>query len=711
MSRTKVDAYQRETKTFSLCLARGSLAYGYTIAYQRAEWLVCDFLLLVPRQLNIVKIELVWANKRAEYSEAGDMHTHKRWLNRKALWATIGLIGCLLVPSFSSLSQTKTQKGVTAERAEERKTDIDANATEAQRRIFAASTVISLATEARSYKDLTLRPGVLARAADALWEADNATARALFIRAWEAAEAADADDSTISPKIKDTKLAAQISALKKMGGRDLRVDVLSLASRRDRALGEQLLAKMKSEIARASDDATNRRRSWDVYSGPEASLKRLLVANNLLAAGEIAAAVEFAAPALTEVNAHSIGFLSQLRTEDASVADKIFADLLARVEVDPMADANTISGLSSYAFTPGFYIVFRFDGSGTWTQPEGPIVAPNLDSALRARFFNVAANVLLRPLPPPDQDFSSCGRRGRLKIITRLLPLFEQYMPETSAALRSQLTVPEAQNIDGGGPLLTDGIKSETNSGEIGDIEERLNRARTVEERDQIYAAAASKFAPTGDKRAREFAGNIDNSQFRTEILNYVDFESIKIAIREKNGAEVARLARTGELTHAQRSWSYTQAARLLLKSDRDLALQLLQKAVDEAENLGASDPDASFALINIANQFLTIDRSRVWELFNKTIKFANATEDFTGDDIRMPNRSMIATKNGVRFVKLPDSDFNFSRVLRALAEDDLFRSIELVKTFKYDAPRAYATLAIAKAILDKPRATTAAKN
>lgn len=709
--RTKVDGDQREAGG-SLRPGRGTWRQVTTICLPaHPKWLICDFLVTRSPVNSIVTVEAAWQTNGSNNAEAGDMHTPKRRVNRKVLWRTIGLMGCLLVLSSSSLSQTKPQNRVAAKRPEERKTDIDANATEAQRRIFATSMVISLATEARSYKDLVLRTRVLARAADVLWDADRVTARALFVRAWEAAESADADDSTISPKVSDKKLAARISALKKLNGHDLRVDVLSLVSRRDRALAEQLLAKLKSDSARASEDAMNTRRSWDVYSGPEASLKRLVVANKLLAAGETAAAVEFAALALTDVSAHSIGFLSQLRAKDPRVADKIFADLLARVDVDPLADANTISGLSSYAFTPGFYIVFRSDGTGSWMQPDGPIVAPDLDPALRAQFFNVAANVLLRPLPPLDQDFSSCGRRGRLKIITRLLPLFEQYMREAGPALRSQLTAPEGRNINVAEPLLMEGINSENNSGEIGDIEKRLGRARNVDERDQIYADEAAALAPTGDKRARELAGSIDDSQLRTKTLNYVDLESVKFAIREKNGAEVARLAGTGELTHMQRSWSYTQAARLLLESDHDLALLLLQKAVDEAERLGASDSDASFALINVANQFLAIDRPRVWELLNKTIKFANATEDFTGDDIRMPKWSMIATRNGARFVSLPDGYFNFSRVLRGLAEDDLIRSIELAKTFQYDGPRAYATLAIAKAVLDKPQATTTAKN
>lgn len=88
------------------------------------------------------------------------MHLRKRLLNGKQWWRTIGLVTCLLVLSFSSLSQTQTRT-VTEERADVGKTSVDANATEVQRRAFATSIVISLATDARSYKDLALRPRVL----------------------------------------------------------------------------------------------------------------------------------------------------------------------------------------------------------------------------------------------------------------------------------------------------------------------------------------------------------------------------------------------------------------------------------------------------------------------------------------------------------------------------------------------------------------------
>src|ERR1051326_1567920 len=482
------------------------------------------------------------------------MCTFERLLKCKVVWRTSGSVACLLVLSFSVLPQSESRNRGVVELRKEQNRLIDANAVETQRRAFAVSTVISLATEARSYKDLALRTRVLARAADTLWDADNITARALFSRAWDAAETGDEEGATIYTK---DNPPTTVIGLRKMSGRDLRVEVLTLVSRRDKKFGEQLLAKLTSEDQSQTNTEQSAGTVSNVFSGPENSLKRLLVAEKLLADDQVSSARDFAAPALSEVNARSIDFLSQLRIKDATLADKIFAELLGRVEVDPMSDANTVSGLSSYAFTPGFYIVFWPDGHSTWTQPEEPTVTPNLDKALRARFLQFAGSVLLRPVPPPDQDLTSCGRRGRLKVITRLLPLFEQYAPDTATALRAQLSAKEGRNIDANEALLTEGIKPENNGGQIVDIEDQLGRAKSSAERDQINAAAAAKLAVIGNKRAREVADSIDDTKLRAQVRNYVDFELIKFAIRTKNATEVAQLAGAGELSHIQRSWCY----------------------------------------------------------------------------------------------------------------------------------------------------------
>jgi len=148
----------------------------------------------------------------------------------------------------------------------------------------------------------------------------------------------------------------------------------------------------------------------------------------------------------------------------------------------------------------------------------------------------------------------------------------------------------------------------------------------------------------------------------------------------------------------------------LLIDSQHERALDLLQEAIDEARRIDAADSDRAFALVSITNQMLTADRPRAWDLLIEAVKAANSAEDFTADDVWMPKRSMLVTRSGTRFSRMPDEDFNFSRVLRPLVQEDLVRSVELSKGFKYDAPRANATLAIARAILEKPPANSARK-
>ena len=132
---------------------------------------------------------------------------------------------------------------------------------EDERRTLAISLVISLADEARSYPDLALRPRVLARSADTLWNADNTTARALFRRAWEAAERGDAEEVTV--KTKDNP-PPMVIALRRSSGRDLRSEVLSLVARRDQTLGEEFLTKLKKENEREIDDSKNARRLREI---------------------------------------------------------------------------------------------------------------------------------------------------------------------------------------------------------------------------------------------------------------------------------------------------------------------------------------------------------------------------------------------------------------------------------------------------------------
>src|SRR5258705_2204832 len=157
----------------------------------------------------------------------------------------------------------------------------------AQRRIFAVPLVTSLAAEARSYRDRALRPRVLARAADALGDADKDAALLLFRRAWEAAEAGDADDLYL--KSTTDGAPAVVLAIVKRSGRDLRSEVLVSVGRRDRTLAEEFLTKLKDEIKRESADSRNDAQTTNYsWTNSEAEAKRLYLASRFFVDGEVA---------------------------------------------------------------------------------------------------------------------------------------------------------------------------------------------------------------------------------------------------------------------------------------------------------------------------------------------------------------------------------------------------------------------------------------
>ncbi len=86
----------------------------------------------------------------------------------------------------------------------------------------------------------------------------------------------------------------------------------------------------------------------------------------------------------------------------------------------------------------------------------------------------------------------------------------------------------------------------------------------------------------------------------------------------------------------------------------------------------------------------------RAWEIIGEAVKEANRLEEFTGENtIHFP----MMTDSGARFL-IGGENFSLSNIFRALAKDDLYRAVEVAKSFKYEAPRATVTLAIASSIL-----------
>ena len=136
--------------------------------------------------------------------------------------------------------------------------------------------------------------------------------------------------------------------------------MLRLAARRDRKLGEELLGKLTADKKEEATEAADRARS-NMFETPEAITQRLNLARQLLDS-DVERSIQFADPALMTVTRDGIDYLSYLREKNAVAADRRYAALLARARGDARTDANTISLLTSYLFTPHIFV--QFSGGG-----------------------------------------------------------------------------------------------------------------------------------------------------------------------------------------------------------------------------------------------------------------------------------------------------------------------------------------------------------
>jgi hypothetical protein len=571
-----------------------------------------------------------------------------------------------------------------------------------ERRSKARSLLVALSSDARTFHDETLRARSLARIADALWQADAEQGRLLFRKAWEAAEVADIES--------DKKLQEEIRQQKtRTGGGyainlppNVRREVLRLAARHDRVLGEEFLEKLRIQKLEAGVSATekpNPNRLSDALG------QRLSVANELLQNGEIERAVQFAEPVLANVTMETVNFLVQLREKNSNIADTRYAAMIAGSNNNPQADANTVSLLSSYIFTPGLYIVFS--GNGTSSSQMSSTIAPAaVTSELRNVFFQTAAAILLRPLPAPGQpDQSSSGLDGKYLVIKRLLPFFEYSAPPGIVeSLRGHMSALNAIVSDGARRYdedsLNRGMRAErTAADREQSLLDRIDRAKTSADRDALYIELAGLVGRTGDMRARDFVSKVEDTELRKQAQAYTDASLAMYFVDKKMPDQALEMAHKGELTQLIKTWTLAESAKLLAKTDKDKAQEVADEAATEARRLEVSDPNLPRALMAVANALKVIEPARAWDATFDAVKAANSAEGFTGEDGELVLKFQSKAQSSVHTNDVPD--FDLEGMFKDLALQDYDRAVELARGFQGEGPRAVATIAIARAILE----------
>ena len=569
------------------------------------------------------------------------------------------------------------------------------------RRMNAVSLLTNLAEDARNFRDPSLRVRVQARVADALWKADETRARQLFRRAWEELEtfekggARKPDGATL--KGTEGKNQAFISAA------NLRGELLRLASLRDRKLAEEFLEKLNDQ---AESDATNAATTsaTSPLEMSDSETSRMELAQQLLGGGYAERAQELAGPVLNRVTEQTVRFLSTLRLRNPEAADNQFASLLTRVSADPSADAITISFLSSYVFSPLFFVSVTREGFTNSSRYGTPLPAPELSPALRAAFFRTAAQILLRQLPPEELDRTAAGRPGTYFTILRLLPLFERFAPDYVPRLRvqlSSLSVPVYSEVfnPNTNQHLTEGLTA--NKKVPDDVPEQLDlsKAKNASERDSIYVNAALNAAAKGDERARDYADKIDDTDLRQQARAYTDFLLLTAALEAEQPEKALRLARSDYLSTFQRAWALTQVARLFKKKEPARAVELLTEPRRSPPH-NDTPPTRIRALTAIASQMYDIDLQRTWEIANEVVRAANSSKTFSGEDSRMGVR--LKVKESLTEKSFSAPDINLSALFGRLAKDDMYVAVSTAQNLAAEGPRAAALISIARAVLEE---------
>jgi len=608
-------------------------------------------------------------------------------MNRFCLSIFVGAsLGFFAQPGSAQSPAAQVKAAINNSGKNKSEVNAEADRVAKERRAQARSLLISLASDARSFRDLALRARSLARIGDALWSVDAEQGRTLFRKAWEGAEAGDREN--------------QERLVNGQWPPNLRSEILKLVARRDRLLAEEFLQKLKADQQETKAEHSE----IDPWKLADAAEQRLGLARELLRTGDIENALEFADPVLGSVTISTVDFLSELRDKDPPAADRRYAAMLATTSTNMRADPNSISLLSSYIFTPHLYVI----ASG-YEMPSSYFPPASVGQQLRLAFFHTAAGVLLRPQPTLEKDLSTLEMVAKYRVLKRLMPLFEQYAPsEITEAMRSQFQalitqVSEDVRQEENDWLQKGLIPEKSLADQEQPLLDEIERARTSNERDALYLKLALLALSKDDVKARDYVSKIEQSEYRKWVQAWVDACLAVNAIKKKKVDIALVLARTGELTHMQRLWTLTETAKLLTKTNRDRATSLLDDATAEAGRIESADLDRPRGLLAIANALKLLEPSRAWDVAFDAVRAANSTDGFTGED-GVLDLGLGLFSIGNRTYAAPD--FDVEGIFTSLATDDYQRAVQLARGFQGEAPRANATIAIARSVLNKKNAS-----
>jgi hypothetical protein len=642
------------------------------------------------------------------------------------------LAACALLSSSNAFTQ-RNNKRTPAPTAQTKRQRADSTRRAARVR-EAVNALLETADAARAIEDLDERTRILTLSADALWPADETSARTLFRRAWETATDADraAREESVASFSARVGFGAVVQAAPLSNYPTTRFQVLSKLAVRDPRLAETFLREMldgaeeKSEKNADQTRESRRRQSvWREMS--DAGRSRLALASSLVNQGKYQSAAAVAAPLVDEgASGDLMQFLVRLRLVLPAEVDALYLRLLQRTGADPQADANDVLLLSSLVVSPKLLVVVDDEGAVALrptayrTDAEG-FPWPEVQPRVREAFFQLAATVFLRSAQAAEGNSATLHKLPLYFAIGRMLPFFERdapvFVPElniryNSLAVEMNAKIPDSLSAEMSRRSLTQENPTDPLRPQLDVLSRETDEKKIDRLRLDIVRQAARR---ASWERARKFADEIKDEKLRRHahaLIAARQIAALTEAFKDDDAPDdferAASFVAGADVPPFVRAWGFAQAAGMAARrGKRARANELLT----DASRFAASTEPNTFARV-VAYAVVTgaaarVERERAWELLASAVRAANAIEDLSGEESAVELFPVASSdeddEDAVSFAIDADA-FRLDELFATMARLDSTRAFIEARTLKGRLPRAYVLIAAARVVLDKAK-------
>jgi hypothetical protein len=527
-----------------------------------------------------------------------------------------------------------------------------------------------LSQTAREIDDEQTRIRVRASIADLLWDYDVERSRKLFEDVFDSIYLllGDLKKTNNAPRLNDNSPEYQLHS-----------SVLRMVSRRDPDLAKKLLQRfLEIDLFREINE----------HAPFSLQLARNIADINPTRAGQM-----LETSLKDGVNPIAGMILNEISYNNPDLADKLFLQALTVARFDPDNAASNINALGLYAFPSYGGLELEMTRQMRGAKEPSQIV--------RFRFLEFAYEMVIKRGNEIKQNGIGYQQNpGQLifeyQTLQKLLPLFDQYMPDKAAVVRVNLDYI-------GRDIPRERIEAITNPFGIDRIEgllEKAKTARSTAERDMLYTQAAAYTNLGGDaEKALFIASEIEDDVRRSMAESVIRYQAALRALSKEDIDAAYQYAKRISFL-PQYAIAFSRMVGLLGKAkDKQVAEENKQRAIsliNEAEQVllkAENDPDKAISMLTLAESAIKVDSDRAFYIMQYAIKAINNT-DFS------PQKSDNVKR--VEKVASAINRLNFDQTLTELARQDADRALWLARSLERKELNVTAQLAVCRGMLTR---------